>query len=85
MRVIKDGFGTVTKDGAPVHTNVRFLVDDQRRVAVFTARAAPTVVYGPGEVEYQSQRKPCACKGDPPRMTLQRLWMDSERAAARAS
>lgn len=84
MRVIKEGYGTVTKDGTVVHSNVRFLVDDQRRVAVFMGKAAPVAVYADGEAEYQSLRKPCACKGDPPRMTLQRLWMDSERQAASA-
>lgn len=85
MRIIRDTFGDVQRDGQTIHTSVRIMVDDQHRTAVFEAKTAPVAVYDDGEVTYTSQRKPCACKGDPPRMTLMRLWDAAERQAARAS
>lgn len=84
MRVIRDGVGTITQDGATLHTNVRFLVDDTHRVAVFPSRSAPSVVYAEGEVLYTVVRKPCACKGDAPKMTLQKAWMSYDKSLADA-
>lgn len=79
MRVIRDCVGTITQNGATLHTNVRFLVDDTHRVAVFPTRAAPSVVYGEGEVLWTMTRKPCSCKGDAPKMALQREWMNVDK------
>ena len=48
MRVIRDAVGNITQDGQVLHTNVRYQVDDQRRVAVWAdsrTKAAPVVVY----------------------------------------
>lgn len=84
MRVIRDTIGNVTVDGVTVHTNARILFDDQHRLAVFTGKTLEAV-YVDSEVSYTIIRKPCACKGDAPRMTFQRVWEQAERAAARAS
>ena len=84
MRVIRDAVGTITQGSETLHTNVRFMVDDTHRVAVFPSRAAPSVVYTEGEVLYSVTRKPCACKGDAPKMALQREWMSYDKALADA-
>lgn len=86
MRVIRDGVGNITQGDTTLHTNVRFMVDDTNRVAVFTGqtRTAPHTVYAEGEVLYKIVRKPCACKGDAPKMALQRLWMSQDTALADA-
>lgn len=80
MRVIRDAVGTITQGSETLHTNVRFQVDDTHRVAVFQGRHEPTVVYQEGEVLWSVSRKPCACKGDEPKMALQRLWMSWDKA-----
>lgn len=83
MRVIRDAVGNITQDGQVLHTNVRYQVDDQRRVAVWAdsrTKAAPVVVYEPNTVETTVTRKPCSCKGDQPRMTLMRMWDQHDRA-----
>lgn len=80
MRVVKDIVGDVSNHlGQQLYTNTRMLVDDQGRVAVFTSRAAPTVVYGKDDVTYTISRRPCSCKGDVPKASLQRLWETAER------
>lgn len=84
MRVIRDGVGNITQGDVTLHTNVRFMVDDTHRVAVFNGRAEPTNVYTEGEVLYSVTRKACACKGDAPKMALQRLWMSQDKALADA-
>jgi hypothetical protein len=76
VRVIRDGVGSITQGDTTLHTNVRFLVDDTHRVAVFNGSGPPTHVYSEGEVLYTVLRKPCACKGDTAKMTLQRAWMN---------
>lgn len=81
MRVIRDVVGNVTKDGTTLHTNVRVLVDDKQRVAVFTSTSAPPTVYEAGTVEYTRTRTPCSCKGDPHKQVLGRLWAAKEAAA----
>lgn len=82
MRVIRDGVGNITQGDQTLHSNVRFQVDDEHRVAVFAGqtRTAPTHVYTEGEVLWSVTRKPCACKGDAPKMALQRLWMSWDKA-----
>lgn len=83
MRVVRDGYGNVANAaGEPIYTNVRFLTDDKKRVAVFTGKAAPVAVFAADDVTLTVTRKPCACKGDPPRMTFQRLWMDADKVNA---
>lgn len=85
MRVVREAVGDVLRDGTMVHSGVRIQQDDQGRVAVFSmaGRHAPIAVYAAGEVTYTITRKPCACKGDPPRTVLARLWDQSEKVAAR--
>lgn len=80
MRVIRDGVGNITQGDTTLHTNVRFQVDDTHRVAVFTGRSEPAHVYSEGQVDWKVTRKPCACKGDDPKMVLQRLWMNWDKA-----
>jgi hypothetical protein len=82
VRIVRDAFGDVSRDGTTIHTGVRILQDDKKRVAVFRGKAEPVNVYEPDEVTFTVSRKPCACKGDPPKMTLMRLWDASERAHA---
>jgi hypothetical protein len=83
VRVIRDGVGNITQGDTTLHTNVRFLVDDKHRVAVFTnTKAAPSHVYAEGEVLFTVTRKPCACKGDTAKMTLTRAWMSYDKVDA---
>lgn len=85
MRVIRDGVGDITQGDATLHTNVRYQVDDQHRVAVFGSSktvGAPTVVYAEGEVLYTLKRKPCSCKGDASRMRLTQAWMSADKVNA---
>lgn len=82
MRIVKDIVGDVQAGGNTIHHNVRVLQDDKKRVAVFNGRGAPVNVYGPDEVTFTITRRPCACKGDPGRITMMRLWEQAERAAS---
>ena len=85
MRVIRDAVGDVTKDGSVLHSNVRFQMDDRKRVAVFPSAktvSAPETVYATGEVETTVKRKPCSCKGDASRMRLTQAWMSADKVTA---
>ena len=85
MRVIRDAVGDVTRDGTVLHSNVRFQMDDKKRIAVFPSAksvAPPSHVYEPNDVDGVVKRKPCSCKGDASRMRLTQAWMSADKGTA---
>lgn len=86
MRVIRDAVGDVrASDNSLLHENVRYQMDDQKRVAVFGASktvAAPAFVYAAGEVTVTVKRKPCSCKGDASKLRLTQAWMSADKVTA---
>ena len=86
MRIIRDVVADVTKDGQVIHSGVRVMLDDQRRLAVFEGKSKnpPVAVYADGEVQFTVTGSCSACKGYPPRMSMVRIWEQAERQAASA-
>jgi hypothetical protein len=86
VRVIRDAVGDVrASDNTLLHENVRYQMDDTKRVAVFASPktvAAPVHVYEPSTVETTVKRKPCSCKGDASRMRLTQAWMQADKVTA---
>ena len=86
MRVIRDAVGDVrSPDNSLLHENVRYQMDDQKRVAVFGSaktEAAPVHVYAADEATVTVKRKPCSCKGDASRMRLTQAWISADKVTA---
>lgn len=77
MRVIYDRLGDVyATDGSLLHSGVRILQDDQRRIAVFVGKrvAPPVAVYAPGEVSFTKGGKCSTCAGYPARKSMWVAW-----------
>jgi hypothetical protein len=85
VRVIRDAVGDVSQNGQVIHANVRYQMDDKRRVAVSPSSksvAAPSNVYEAGQVETVVKRKPCSCKGDASKLRLTQAWMSADKVTA---
>jgi hypothetical protein len=82
MRVIRDGFAHINKDGARIHTKVRVLQDDGDRIAVFLSpTSGPAHVYSLHDVTLTKTSASCShpvCFGKANRQQLKRLWEASE-------
>lgn len=86
MRVIRDGFVHIDKDGQRLHTKVRAVQSDDGRVAVFLSPSSgPAHVYNLADVTLTKTTASCShpvCYGKASRVRLAKLWETSEAAHA---
>jgi hypothetical protein len=85
VRVIRDGFVHIDKDGTRLHTKVR-AIQTEDRVAVFLSPSSgPAHVYNKTDVVLTKTSASCShpvCYGKVGRQRLAKLWEQSEAAHA---
>lgn len=85
MRVIRDGFVHIDKDGQRIHTKVRAIQSDDGRIAVFLSPSSgPAHVYNLSDVVVTKTTASCShpvCYGKVGRQKLARMWEASEAPA----
>lgn len=86
MRIVKDGLGNVYRDGQVIHTQVRIMVDETKRVAVFDgkSRKPPIAVYAGDEVTFDRSGGCATCHGWPHQSAMKTQWQQYDRQAANA-
>lgn len=82
MKIIKDQLGNVYKDGEKIHSQVRVMVNNEGRVAVFTGktRTPPVAVYSVDEVTYDRSGGCSTCNGWPAQLSMRSIWERHEAA-----
>lgn len=87
MRVVRDQFAHINsrETGERLHTQVRILIDDTGRVAVFLSPTlGPHIVYEAASVNLIKVGGNCShpvCHGKASRLSLTRLWEQAEPAS----
>lgn len=89
MRVVRDGFVHIDNNmGQRLHTKVRAIQSDDKRIAVFLSpTSGPAVVYSLDDVIVSKTSGNCShpvCFGKATRTKLARLWEASEKATVQA-